>query len=171
MASLLMELEPKSSGPLDLIEQIVSAHEWPYDRRSEEEMTVFVAGTWSEYSLHFAWSEQAARDFGGLQIVCAFDGRVPDGTRNNVHELLARINAQMWIGHFDIVNEENLLMFRHGVLVPSASGATSEQCENLIDIALSECDRYFQAFQFVLWGGKSPEDALAAALFETVGEA
>ena len=27
------------------------------------------------------------------------------------------------------------------------------------------------AFQFVIWGGKSPEDAMAAAILETAGEA
>jgi len=171
MASLLLSDGSKTGGPLDLIEQIVSAHDWPYDRRSEEEMTVFVAGTWAEYSLHFAWNEDAAHAFGGLQFVCAFDGRLPQGAHAGVYELLARINAQMWLGHFDIALEESLLMYRHGVLLPDSVGATVEQCENLIEIALTECDRYYQAFQFVLWGGKSAEEAMASALFDTVGEA
>ena len=171
MASLLIESELERGGPLDEIEKIVSANEWPYDRASEEEMTVFVAGSWSEYSLHFAWNRDASQNFGGLQMVCAFDGRVPEGSRASIYELLARINAQLWIGHFDIVEEQNLLMYRHGVLMPCVSDNRAEPCENLIEIALSECDRYFQAFQFVLWGGKTPEDALAAALFETIGEA
>ena len=171
MASLLIEREQETAGPLEQIEKIVSAHEWPYDRCNEEEMTVFVAGVWSEYSLHFAWNRNAAHDFGGLQIVCAFDGKVPEGSSAGVYELLARINSQMWIGHFDMVVDENLIMFRHGVLLSIESGASPQQCENLIQIALGECDRYYQAFQFVLWGGKTPEDALTTALFETVGEA
>jgi hypothetical protein len=33
------------------------------------------------------------------------------------------------------------------------------------------CERYYQAFQFILWAGKSAPDALAGTLFETVGEA
>ena len=77
----------------------------------------------------------------------------------------------MWLGHFDVAEEESLLMYRHGVLLPDNVSATVDQCENLIEIALTECDRYYQAFQFVLWGGKSPEEAMATALFETVGEA
>ena len=43
--------------------------------------------------------------------------------------------------------------------------------EDLIEIAVGEADRFYPAFQFLLWGGKSPEEALAAALLETVGEA
>jgi hypothetical protein len=171
MASLLLNERVEASGPIELIEQIVTAHDWPYDRRNDDEMTVFVAGNWSEYSLHFAWNQNAADAFGGLQFVCAFDGRVPDGSHAGMYKLLALINAQMWLGHFDIAPEESLLMYRHGVLLPDRVGATAEQCENLIEIALTECDRYYQAFQFVLWGGKTPEEAMASALFETVGEA
>ena len=171
MASLITERDVDSSGPLDLIEKIVASHEWPYDRPSDEELTVFVAGNWSEYSLHFAWNGGAAPDFGGLQLVCAFDGRLPEGAKGPVYELLAKINAQMWIGHFDMVEEENLLMYRHGVLLPEAKGATPIECESLIEIALSECERYFPAFQFVLWGGKTADEAIAAAMFDTIGEA
>jgi hypothetical protein len=37
--------------------------------------------------------------------------------------------------------------------------------------ALDSCERYFPAFQFVVWAGKPARDALDAALFETSGEA
>ena len=42
---------------------------------------------------------------------------------------------------------------------------------NLIEVAISECERFYPAFQFVLWGGKSAEEAIAAAMLETQGEA
>ena len=41
----------------------------------------------------------------------------------------------------------------------------------MVDIAISECERFFPAFQFVLWGGKPPAEALQAAMLECVGEA
>ena len=41
----------------------------------------------------------------------------------------------------------------------------------MVDIAITECERFYPAFQFVLWGGKSPVDALQAAMLECVGEA
>lgn len=172
MASLISEHELPSGDPLDLIEQIVSAHEWPYDRQSEQELTVFVAGNWAEYNLHFAWNgPRSADDFGGLQVVSAFEGRVPKGSLAPVYELLAKINSQLWLGHFDLVAEEGLLMYRHGVLMGEGQIATAHECENLIEIAITECERFFPAFQFVLWGGKTPAEAMEAAMFETVGEA
>jgi hypothetical protein len=62
-------------------------------------------------------------------------------------------------------------MFRHTVLLRGSSGASVEQLEDLVDIARSECERFFPAFQFVLWAGRSPREALEAAMLETVGEA
>ena len=54
---------------------------------------------------------------------------------------------------------------------PDAPGASAESLEDMVDIALTECARFFPAFQFVLWGGKSPADALAAAMLDCIGEA
>jgi hypothetical protein len=41
----------------------------------------------------------------------------------------------------------------------------------LLDNALRACERHYQAFQFVLWAGKSAKEALEAANFDTLGEA
>ena len=62
-------------------------------------------------------------------------------------------------------------MFRHTLLLRGAGPASVEQLEDLVDIAVSESDRYYPAFQFVIWGGKTPKEALDAALIEVVGEA
>ena len=45
------------------------------------------------------------------------------------------------------------------------------QIEDMLGIALQECNRFYPAFQHVIWAGKSPRDALDSALFETAGEA
>ena len=37
--------------------------------------------------------------------------------------------------------------------------------------ALNSCERYFPAFQFVIWAGKSAREAMDSAMFETSGEA
>ena len=51
------------------------------------------------------------------------------------------------------------------------SPLSTEQAGTLIEAAIDECERFYPVFQFVLWGGKSPTEALAAALIETHGEA
>lgn len=172
MASLASELDLTRGDPIDLIEQIVAANEWPYDRQNKRELTVFLAGNWAEYHLHFSWNDPSSRErYGGLQVVCAFDARVPKGIQGSLLELLSLVNAHLWLGHFDVVPEEGLLMFRHGMLMAGSEELSAAQCEQMIDISVNECERFYPAFQFVLWGGKSPSEAMQISMLDTVGEA
>jgi hypothetical protein len=154
------------ANPLDLAEQVVSGNDWAYDRRNEDEMAVEVPGKWCDYSLYFAWRQ----DVGALHFTCAFDMRVQPFKRREANDLLAKVNEKMWLGHFALWADEGVPMFRHAVLLRGL-GASMEQIEDLVDIALSECERFYPAFQFVIWGGKSADEAIAAALLDPVGEA
>jgi hypothetical protein len=55
--------------------------------------------------------------------------------------------------------------------VPGGTEASGKQCEALLATALDACERYFTAFQFVVWAGKTARESLDAAMFETSGEA
>jgi len=159
--------EEAAANPLDVVEQLVSANEWAFDRRSDDEMAVEVPGRWCDYSLYFAWRE----DIGALHFTCAFDMKVQSGKRGAIHELLALVNERLWLGHFGLWTDEGVPMFRHATLLRGQGGASMEQVEDLVDIALNECERFYPAFQFVIWGGNTAQDAIAAALLDTVGEA
>jgi hypothetical protein len=41
----------------------------------------------------------------------------------------------------------------------------------MIDAAVEAADRFYPAFDFLLAGAKTPDEAMAACMFETVGEA
>ena len=97
--------------------------------------------------------------------------RVPDKRQSDVHSLLAMVNERMWLGHFDLWIEDGVPMFRHAVLTRGGTGMHASQMEELIEIAITECERFYPAFQFVIWGGKAPGEAIAAAMLETMGEA
>ncbi len=154
-------------NPLDLIEEIVLGNEWSFDRCTNDELVAEIPGRWCEYRLHFAWS----RDMSALQFSCALDIKVPRAKRDAVANLLALANEKLWLGHFDVSSEHQVPMFRHAVLLRGARGASVEQLEDLVDIALNECERFYPAFQHVIWGGRSSSDALLAACVEPVGEA
>jgi hypothetical protein len=161
MADRLAFRDDSTANPLDLLEQIVAANDWPFDRRSDDAMAVEVPGKWCDYTLHFSWCGE----------IGAFDLKVPPARRTQVHELLALANEKLWLGHFGVWTEENTPVFRHSVLLRGAGGLSVEALEDMVDIAVTECERFFPAFQFVLWGGKSPAEALAAAMLECAGEA
>ena len=54
---------------------------------------------------------------------------------------------------------------------PAESPPRDRQCEAVLGSALDACERYFPAFQFVVWAGKSAREAMDSAMFETSGEA
>ena len=163
----IVEPTPFSGNPIDLVEEIVIANDWAHDRASEEELVVEISGRWCDYRLYFVWQEELC----ALHFSCGFDMKVPRGRRSAVYELLALANEKLWLGHFDLSAEENSPAFRHAVLLRGVSAASAEQVEDLVDIALSECERFYPAFQFVVWGGKSPAQAIASAMIDPVGEA
>jgi hypothetical protein len=156
-----------SENPLDIIEKIVKINEWMFDRRNDQEMAVQVPGTWCDYSLYFAWNEEME----AMHFTCAFDIRVSDDQRLRVYELLALINDRMWLGHFAVWKNEGLPMYRHAIPLRGAKGPAIEQMEDLVETAVSECERFYPAFQHVVWGGKSASEAIKSAMIDTVGEA
>jgi hypothetical protein len=154
-------------NPLDVVEEIVAANQWRFERTGDEELTVSVAGSWCDYHLGFSYNTVC----GGLQLACAFDMRVPERRRAPVHSLLALVNERMWLGHFDLWSEDAVPMYRHGVLIRGGGAPNFDQMEELIEIALSECERFYPAFQYVIWGGKDASEAIAVSMLDTMGEA
>ena len=165
MASTQLKFE-RASSPIDLVEKLASAEDWAYERASDDELTMTVSGTWSDYHVSINWRE----DLEALHVASAFDCKVPDARLNEIYRLIAQINEQLWIGHFDLWLHEGLLMYRHGLLL-NGNVATPRQCEALIHSALEACERYYQAFQYVVWAGKEAKEALTSAMFETEGQA
>jgi len=154
------------TNPVDMVEHIASIHDWTFERSAPDELTLSVEGSWCDYHLSLTWRG----DLEALHLACAFDCKVSKIRLNEVYRLIAMINEQLWLGHFDLWKEDGMLLYRHGLLLAGAN-THAAQCEALLQAALEACERYYQSFQFVLWAGKSPEDALAATMLETQGQA
>jgi hypothetical protein len=75
------------------------------------------------------------------------------------------------VGHFDLWKQDGMVMFRHALVLAGGVEASGTQCEAMLGTATETCERYFPAFQFVVWAGKTARDALDAVMFETSGEA
>lgn len=155
-----------TSHPLDLVEELVALRDWTIERTARDELLGEAGGRWCDYHVVFSWIDE----LGALQITCAFDMRTPPERRAAVHELLALLNERLGIGHFDIGAEDGLPAFRHALLLRGGA-LSAEQIEDLVDIALHELDRFYPAFQFVVWGHRPARDAMSTIIFETVGEA
>jgi hypothetical protein len=154
-------------NPLDLMEEIVSANEWLFDRASNEELAIEVQGRWSDYRIFAVWQHE----LGALQFSCQLELKVPQQRRAEVCELVSELNGRLWLGHFDLGPDMVMPTFRHTLLLRGGSGASSEQLADLVEFAIAECERFYPAFQFVIWGGKSASEAVASSILDTVGVA
>ena len=155
------------TNPLDVVERIAAINDWSFERAGDDEITMLVGGKWSDYQVSFTWMH----DIEALHLACAFDLKVPEPRRAEVLALIALINEQLWVGHFDMWTKDGIVMFRHALLLAGGVEVAGRQCEALLDAALDTSERYYQAFQFVVWAGKSAREALDTAMFDTAGEA
>lgn len=167
MTAAAFDSESLRANPLDLAEQLILDREWICDRPVDEELVAEVQSSWCNYRIWFTWQP----DLGVLIFSCAYDIKIHEKHRVKLYPLLAAVNEKLWLGHFDLSSEDGVIMYRHAQLLRGAQGASQEQLEDLLDIAITECNRFFPAFQSVLWGGNTFEEALEIALLDTVGEA
>jgi len=164
----LSQCEPeRAEHPVDIVERLAAVNEWSFDREDQDEISISVAGRCADYHVAFTW----LADLEALHVACAFDLKVAERRRAEVLSLVSLINEQLWVGHFDIWTSDDVIMFRHALLLAGGAEPKSQQCEAVLKIAVEACERYYQAFHFVVWAARSAREALAGAMFETVGEA
>jgi hypothetical protein len=164
----LLEVEHDSrANPIHVIEEVAAIRDWSLERSGEDEVSMLIRGAHTDYQVAFTWMP----DIESLHIACTFDMKIPDGRKAEVQKLIALINEQLWIGHFDLWAQSGLAMFRQALILAGGAAASTEQCEAMLSAATDACERYFPCFQFVVWAGKSAREAIDAAMFDTVGEA
>lgn len=174
MNNLPGEEAQSAAPPIDMLEQYFSSLNWSFERDGDEEIVASVKGSWSDYELRALWREEErvlqfialtgisiARDVAGPEVAAA------------LHETLSLINEQLWIGHFEWWSADGSILFRHAALLESDDEASLSlgQTQALVDAAVDECERHYPVFQFVLWGGKTPAEAVKAGMIDTAGEA
>ena len=163
------DTDNEGEAPLDMLEAYFTAHGWPCERH-DDEMTASVKGSWTEYELRVLWREED----GVLQLLAFPDVKVAEKGRGRIYETLGLVNEQLWMGHFELWSSSGILLYRNATAIEARDGEATMSlptAELLVESAIDECERFYPVFQFVLWGGKSPAEAIAAAMVETQGEA
>ncbi|MGH6836366.1 MAG: YbjN domain-containing protein [Methylocella sp.] len=157
----------RAENPLDIIEKIAAHNHWSFDREEEDEISILVAGGWTEYNMAFTWLAEVE----ALHVACAFELKVPAARLLELASLVSLINEQLWIGHFDIWPHDGVIMFRHAILLAGGAELNGDQCQTVLASAVRACERYYQAFQFVVSAGKTGPEAIGSIMLETQGRA
>jgi hypothetical protein len=156
-----------SDKALDIVEQTLLAADWASERSEENIIQCAAVTKWGEFGGMFVWRDEPA----SLNFSLTLDLRAPQAKQGAISELLRRMNERLWLGHFDYWNDEGVAVFRH--TIPMLDRITPDQGEiaAVLAAALDAADQFLPAFNFVVWAGKSAEEAVAAVVFETAGEA
>ncbi|MEO1038709.1 MAG: YbjN domain-containing protein [Pseudomonadota bacterium] len=165
-----MEVQSESHSveidPLESVEQAVIDGQYPYER-DDAELHLAVPGDWRDHQIWFAWRPEVE----SLHLCSSLEVKAPDARFKEVCELVARLNERLWLGHFDIWAEDGSIVFRHTLPLPGGDGLSMPQAAILLRAAIEAGDRLFPAFNLLIWGGRTVEEAVSAAMFDTVGEA
>ncbi|NGZ28758.1 MAG: hypothetical protein G8345_17940 [Magnetococcales bacterium] len=152
--------------PIGLVEDYTIDNNWNSERSSEFELWSEIPSQWGGHRLWVVFHD----DTEFLQFSTYLTLKIPDRLVRVVAEAITLMNERIWLGHFEIWSEEMVPVFR--VVVPlRGADLTPEQVEDIMNTIIQEAERFFPAFQWVIWGGKSPAEAVAASMVETEGEA
>jgi len=155
------------SNPLDNVEEIMSSHDWVFDRMNEDELTVEISGKMGHYQMHFVWQEE----YSAMQFRCECDMSFHENQLDLAAKALSAINSNLWLGHFDIREDNSAPCFRHTSLFRGMIyTSNAEHIEDLVDIALMECERFYPAFNLLATSQEQDIQKLTLALMETTGE-
>jgi len=162
------EMPHDDNSPLDMMEEAATAKGWTCSRSDEDFLVIKLPGQKTTYEVSMEWQEE----FSALLMSVAIPLEIGEAQYEIATRTLEQINTNLWMGHFDLSTKGYLPTFRQTLLfrmIPAGMGV--DMVQDVLDIAVAECNRFYTTFQLVQAGDTRLNDNLSAAVFETVGEA
>ncbi len=153
--------------PIDIVEHLAADHDWDFDRIGDDQIAMAVEGQWRTYSLTLAWAGHDET----LRLVCTFEMEPPEDKLPLLYELVNAMNDQCWAGAFTYWADQKLMVYRYGLVLSGNQVACPEQIDTMISAAVLSAERYYPAIQLMVWGNRSPRDAMQVAIAEAYGRA
>ena len=153
--------------PIDIVETVAEHHEWAFDRISDEQIAMEVEAQWRTYQVTLAWSAF----YETLRLICTFDMEPPADKLPALYGLLNEVNDRCWAGAFTYWAEQQMMVYRYGLVLSGGHVASAEQIDTMISAAIMSAERYYPAVQLVVWGDRTPQQALQVAIAEAYGHA
>lgn len=152
-----------SDNPLDNIESVLYANDWAFTRPSQDELILTTTGKNMDYRILMYWEE----DNQSIQFSCEFDLCIPHKSLLLACEALQEMNTRLWLGHFDLA-PGNVPTYRYTSMLKGISSmAAAEQIGEIVDIALTECERYMPAFYLMANNDVCTREMIDFALMES----
>lgn len=143
-------------NPIDDIEFLFAHHKHTFERRNSNEVVVEISGKWDNMLLFFAWEEQ----MNCLHISCLINLEAETVNLPSIFELLALLNEDLWVGYFSYWEEAKMPIFKHSVFIDEKDLNLTDKLSQILNIAITECERAYPIFHAVLKQNIAPRKAL-----------
>ena len=143
-------------NPIDDIESLFIQRRQTTERRNTNEVVVEISGKWDNMLLFFAWEENLRC----LHISCLLNMEPENVALPRIFELLALLNEDLWVGYFSYWEEENMPIFKHSLFLDENDENLTAKLTQILNIAITECERAYPIFHAVLKQNISPRKAL-----------
>lgn len=164
--NIISPAEP-DQGVFDVIETALESSGWQFERDGQEAVHCIAPSRWGEMGGLFA----CRRTPSAVHFSLTVDAKPQAARRAVISELIMMMNERLWLGHFDFWADDNVIIFRHALPLADRMYPTSGEISATLAAGLEAVDRFVPAFNFVVWAGKTPAEAIEAVMFETDGEA
>jgi hypothetical protein len=163
-----MSQDGLESDPIDVVEAVVGSDQrFIAERGDDGDLTFSARGDWCDVVGFFSFREELP----AVLLTVTFDLKAPEERRTEAARLTTMINENLWLGHFDLWSDDGAIVFRHAVPMVGRSELAAGDVHALLAAAMDAADRFYPAFSFLISSGRTPEECMQAALFETIGEA
>ena len=99
-----------------------------------------------------------------LHISCLLNLEAENVNVPSIFELLALLNEDIWVGYFSYWEEAKMPIFKHSIFVDEKDLNLTDKLSQVLNIAVTECERAYPIFHAVLKQNISPRKALMPAI-------
>jgi hypothetical protein len=168
MIAVPYDIAMDEQNPLDLILQDLKDRKWTAMADGDDCLNFEAKGKCATYHGTVEWQDE----FKAVLFSLSINLRLPENTKARAGEMMTHINNNIWLGHFDLTTEGVFPTFRHSFLMRHLPPhIAAEQVFDVIEIAMAECDRFYQTFEMIAENNINTENSFSAAVLETLGEA
>ncbi|MCA8901692.1 MAG: YbjN domain-containing protein [Hyphomonas sp.] len=153
--------------PLERVEEALEEGGWQAERDEEGTLQAVAETRWGDLGALFAYRPEPA----AIHFSMTLDVKPQGAKRSAIAELIMMANERLWLGHFDYWGDEGVIIFRHTLPMTDRDEPSIGEVRSIMAAAISATERFIPAFNFLVWAGKSPTEAIEAVMFETHGEA
>jgi hypothetical protein len=154
--------------PIDIAEAVLGQDGRLVTERSDDgDLSFTCTGAFCPVTGFLGWREELP----AVLLTVSFDLVAPPPRMQEAAKLVALINENLWLGHFDLWSEDGSIVFRHSIPMIGRAELLPGEVQALLAASIDAADRFYPAFDYMIRFGQTAEEAIRIALFETIGEA